>query len=175
MYNVRQVGSPYRFYWTWHSSSGYIAAIERRRPLVGRITRRDGDLTEWDDVVGDRGCGRTITHHALTDHKTQAQTLPVVILDPAKPPKERLAMFNFYFALLQSSGWQFHCFAILIDHDCGGSVAQITCRGWAFRAVTHENAIMVGEIDDRTVDVHYKMSHGISPSRGVELYRINIE
>ncbi|KAJ7756120.1 hypothetical protein B0H14DRAFT_2374199 [Mycena olivaceomarginata] len=42
--------------------------------------------------------------YAFTDHRSQGQTIPYVLVDIAKPPIGTLSLFNLYVALSQSSG-----------------------------------------------------------------------
>jgi hypothetical protein len=42
--------------------------------------------------------------YAFTDYRSQGQTIPLVIVDIAKPPTGTLSLFNLYVALSRSSG-----------------------------------------------------------------------
>ena len=53
--------------------------------------------------------------YALTDYRSQGQTMSYVIIDIAKPPSGRLDLFNLYVALSRSHGR--HSVRLLRDFD----------------------------------------------------------
>jgi hypothetical protein len=72
------------------SHSIRISVRTRGRKYVTRsVTRRQFPMT---------------AAYAFTDYRSQGQTIPVVMVDVAKPPTGKLDLFNLYVALSRSSG-----------------------------------------------------------------------
>ena len=71
--------------------SYWLNLTENSKKVVRTITRKQLPIT---------------AAYALTDYRTQGQTIPAVILDLAPPPTGKLSLFNLYVALSRSSGRQ---------------------------------------------------------------------